>query len=145
MRLGCNLHPISAPSVPVLRRYPSFRHSDPFSRMLGESEFSRVRKRAHLTVFVEQSTCRHGSFLPKTPYFHVGSTVASMPLTFLQKQPVSLNFSGPTRILHAEPDYPTDYPPGPEYTDTLRVPPHSIQAEQSVLGGVMLTTTPGIR
>ncbi|MCP5445608.1 MAG: replicative DNA helicase [Chromatiaceae bacterium] len=37
-----------------------------------------------------------------------------------------------------EPVFPSDSPPEPGYTDTLRIPPHSIQAEQSVLGGVML-------
>ena len=37
-----------------------------------------------------------------------------------------------------EPVFPSDIPPEPAYTDALRVPPHSIQAEQSVLGGVML-------
>jgi len=37
-----------------------------------------------------------------------------------------------------EPAFPTDEIPGPAVTDSLRVPPHSIQAEQSVLGGLML-------
>ncbi|MCB1760765.1 MAG: replicative DNA helicase [Gammaproteobacteria bacterium] len=33
---------------------------------------------------------------------------------------------------------PSADPPGADFADNLRVPPHSIQAEQSVLGGVML-------
>ncbi|MET0048719.1 MAG: replicative DNA helicase [Sedimenticola sp.] len=37
-----------------------------------------------------------------------------------------------------EPAFPTDQLPGNQSTDALRVPPHSIQAEQSVLGGLML-------
>ncbi len=43
----------------------------------------------------------------------------------------------------AEPDFPPDYGPEPPYFDdrqlaALKIPPHSIQAEQSVLGGLML-------
>jgi len=37
-----------------------------------------------------------------------------------------------------EPAFPSDQAPGGSATETLRVPPHSIQAEQSVLGGLML-------
>ncbi len=42
----------------------------------------------------------------------------------------------------SEPAFPSDYEPTPDYPDqaaeALRVPPHSIQGEQSVLGGLML-------
>ncbi|MDF1530374.1 MAG: DnaB-like helicase N-terminal domain-containing protein, partial [Sedimenticola sp.] len=34
--------------------------------------------------------------------------------------------------------FPSDMPDEGDVTDRLRVPPHSIQAEQSVLGGLML-------
>ncbi|MES9904270.1 MAG: replicative DNA helicase [Sedimenticola sp.] len=37
-----------------------------------------------------------------------------------------------------ESPFPTDIPPPMGATDSLRIPPHSIQAEQSVLGGLML-------
>ncbi|MES9843967.1 MAG: DnaB-like helicase N-terminal domain-containing protein, partial [Candidatus Sedimenticola sp. 6PFRAG5] len=37
-----------------------------------------------------------------------------------------------------EPAFPSGQMPGNQNSDALRVPPHSIQAEQSVLGGLML-------
>ncbi|MEJ1336866.1 MAG: replicative DNA helicase [Candidatus Sedimenticola sp. (ex Thyasira tokunagai)] len=37
-----------------------------------------------------------------------------------------------------ESPFPTDIPPPSSSTDSLRMPPHNIQAEQSVLGGLML-------
>jgi len=37
-----------------------------------------------------------------------------------------------------DPAFPSDYASDTGATDSLRVPPHSIQAEQSVLGGLML-------